>query len=63
MVPHDQSFAIAKMKQADFEADATARRLGRAPEEVDAKPEGQVGSGLLASGRRRWRLFGRVRPA
>lgn len=60
---HYDAFAIAKMKQADFEADATVRRLVRAPEEVDAKPEGQVGAGLLPAGRRRWRLFGRVRPA
>lgn len=63
MLPHHDAFAIAKMKQADFEADAAARRLVRAPEEADAKPEGQVGSGLLPTGRRRWRLFGRVRPA
>jgi hypothetical protein len=59
MLSHDQAFAIAKMKQAELEADAAARRLVRAPEE----PEGRVGGGLLASGRRRWRLFGRVRPA
>ena len=60
---HDQAFAIAKMRQDELEADAAARRLVRAPEEAAAKPAGRVGSGLLASGRRRWRLFGRVRPA
>jgi hypothetical protein len=59
---HHYAFAIAKQKQADFEADAAARRLVRAPEEA-SKPERRVGGGLLATGRRRWRLFGRVRPA
>ena len=56
---HDQAFAIAKMKQVELESDAAARRLIRAPEE----PKGKVGGGLLLAGRRRWRLFGRVRPA
>jgi len=62
MFSHHDTFAIAKQRQADFEADAAVRRLVRAPEEA-AKPEKRVGGGLLASGRRRWRLFGRVRPA
>lgn len=60
---HDQAFAIAKIRQAEFEADAAARRLVRAPEQPAAASEGRIGGGLLASGRRRWRLFGRVRPA
>lgn len=59
MMSHHDAFAIAKQRQADFEADAAARRLVSAPEE----PKSRVGGGLLASGRRRWRLFGRVRPA
>ena len=59
MLSNHDVFAIAKQRQADFEADAAMRRLVRAPEE----PKGSVGGGLLASGRRRWRLFGRVRPA
>jgi hypothetical protein len=63
MLSHDHVFTFAKMKQADLEADATARRLVRAPEEPAAQAEGGVGGGLLATGRRRWRLFGRVRPA
>lgn len=63
MLSHHDAFAIAKMKQADFEADAAAQRLVRAPEEVPAESEGRVGSGLLPERRRRWRLFGRVRPA
>jgi hypothetical protein len=52
-------FAIAKMRQVELEADAAAERLVRAPEE----PARNTGGGLLASRRRRWRLFGRVRPA
>ena len=56
---HDQAFAIAKMRQAELESDAEAQRLVRAPEE----PARKRGGGVLASGRRRWRLFGRVRPA
>jgi hypothetical protein len=62
MLSHHDAFAIAKMKQADFEADAAARRIVRAPEEAN-ESKGQVGSGLLPERRRRWRLFGRVRPA
>jgi hypothetical protein len=62
MMSHDQAFAIAKMRQAELEADAAARRLVRAPEEAVGSAR-KTGGGLLASGRRRWRLFGRVRPA
>jgi hypothetical protein len=63
MFSHHDAFAIAKQRQAEFEADAAARRLVRASEEATAEPKGRVGGGLLASGHRRWRLFGRVRPA
>jgi hypothetical protein len=49
---HHDAFAIAKYRQADFEADAAARRLAKKSEEVAAKPE-----------RRRLRLFVRERPA
>lgn len=59
MLSHDQAFAIAKQKQADLEGEAAARRLVDTPE----KPASKAGGGLLASGPRRWRLFGRVRPA
>jgi hypothetical protein len=63
MMSHDQAFALAKMRQVELEADAAATRLVRAPEEPVAEVEAKAGGGLLASGRRRWRLFGRVRPA
>ena len=52
MFSHDQMFAIAKDRQAEFEADAAIRRLAKKSQEVSAKPE-----------RRRLRLFVRVRPA
>ena len=60
---HHNAFAIAKHRQADFEADAAVRRLVRAPEEAVDRPARGKGSGLFVAGRRRWRLFGRVRPA
>lgn len=62
MLSHDQAFAIAKQKQFDLEADAATQRLVKAPDN-GVKREGKAGGGLLASGPRRWRLFGRVRPA
>jgi hypothetical protein len=49
---HHDAFAIAKQRQADFEADAAARRLVKETEKVEAEPE-----------RRRLRLFVRVRHA
>lgn len=52
MFPHHEAFAIAKYRQADFEADAAARRLVKKSEDVSVKPKG-----------RRLRLFVRVRPA
>jgi hypothetical protein len=52
MLSHDQAFAIAKMRQVEFEADAAVRRQFKKVDEVTPKPE-----------RRRWRLFARVRPA
>lgn len=39
MLPHDQAFAIAKTKRADFEADAAAERLVKKPEEPEPKAE------------------------
>lgn len=53
MIPHPQAFAIAKMRQREFEADAAARRLAkeRAADEK-AEPE-----------RRRLRWSVRVRHA
>jgi hypothetical protein len=39
VLPHDQAFAIAKTRQADFEADAAAERLARKPEETEQKAE------------------------
>jgi hypothetical protein len=62
MLSHDQAFAIAKQKQSDLEADAAVQRLVKAPGN-NVKHESKAGGGLLASGPRRWRLFGRVRPA
>jgi hypothetical protein len=52
MISHHDAFAIAKCRQADFEADAAARRLVKKAEVVAVRPE-----------RRRLRLFVRVRPA
>ncbi|MFD9703824.1 hypothetical protein [Lentzea sp. NPDC059081] len=40
MISHDQAFAIAKLRQQDFEADAAARRLvKKAEEDVRTEPE------------------------
>lgn len=51
-MPHDQAFAIAKMRQVELESDAADRRLAKKVEELEPKPE-----------RRKPRLFARVRPA
>ncbi|MCP2204277.1 hypothetical protein LX90_008007 [Lentzea flava] len=63
MLSHHDAFAIAKQRQVEFEADAAARRLVRAPEKAVGRSARGTGSGLFVAGRRRWRLFGRVRPA
>ena len=52
MFSHHDVFAIAKYRQQDFEADAAARRLVKKTEKVETEP-----------GRRRSRLFFRVRHA